>query len=98
MKVQSCYSLKYGVLQPGALVEWGIDAGYKFLLLADINSTGAVLSFVRSAQEMGALYNYKSFGEEDRSMGMHNPTYVVQLLMDSIASLDPAFSTANRPK
>ena len=53
MKVQSCYSLKYGVVQPGALVEWGIDAGHKFLLLADINSTGAVLSFVRSAQEMG---------------------------------------------
>ena len=53
---------------------------------------------VRSAAEVGALYNYKLFGEEDRSMGMHNPTYVVQALMDTIASLDPTFSTANRPK
>ena len=53
MKVQSCYSLKYGVLQPEKLVEWAVKTGYPFLLLADINSTGAALSFVRSAQEKG---------------------------------------------
>ncbi|MEJ6506404.1 MAG: DNA polymerase III subunit alpha [Crocinitomicaceae bacterium] len=53
MKVQSCYSLKYGVLQPEALVEWALESRYPFLLLADINSTGAALSFVRSAQEKG---------------------------------------------
>ena len=53
MKVQSCYSLKYGVLQPEKLVDWAVKTGYPFLLLADINSTGAALSFVRSAQEKG---------------------------------------------
>ena len=53
MKVQSCYSLKYGVLQPEALVEWALESRYPFLLLADINSTGAALSFVRSAQDKG---------------------------------------------
>ena len=53
MKVQSCYSLKYGVLQPEALVEWALEAKYPFVLLTDINSTGAALSFVRSAQEKG---------------------------------------------
>ena len=53
MKVQSCYSLKYGVLQPEALVEWALASRYPFLLLADINSTGAALSFVRSAQDKG---------------------------------------------
>ena len=53
MKVQSCYSLKYGVLQPEELIEWAIKATYPFVLLADINSTGAALSFVRSAQAKG---------------------------------------------
>ena len=53
MKVQSCYSLKYGVLNPEELVDWAIGAGYPFLLLADINSTGAALSFVRFAKEKG---------------------------------------------
>ena len=53
MKVQSCYSLKYGVLQPDELVDWALDAGYPHILLADINSTGAALSLVRSAKTKG---------------------------------------------
>jgi DNA polymerase-3 subunit alpha len=53
MKVQSCYSLKYGVLQPDELVDWALDAGYPHILLADINSTGAALSLVRSAKAKG---------------------------------------------
>ena len=53
MKVQSCYSLKYGVLQPDELVDWALGAGYPHILLSDINSTGAALSLVRSAKSKG---------------------------------------------
>jgi DNA-directed DNA polymerase III PolC len=53
MKLHSCYSLKYGILSPEKLVEWGVEAFYSSLFLADINSTGAVLSFVQEAQKKG---------------------------------------------
>ena len=53
MKLHSCYSLKYGILSPEELVSWAIEASYSSVFLADINSTGAVLSFVRFAQEKG---------------------------------------------
>ena len=53
MKLHSCYSLKYGILNPEQLVSWAIEASYSSVFLADINSTGAVLSFVRFAQEKG---------------------------------------------
>ncbi len=53
MKLHSCYSLKYGILSPEQLVEWGAEASYSSLFLADINSTGAVLSFVQEAQKKG---------------------------------------------
>ena len=53
MKLHSCYSLKYGILSPEELVEWGLKASYSMIFLADINSTGAVLSFVQEAQKRG---------------------------------------------
>ena len=53
MKLHSYYSLKYGILSPEELVVRAIDASYTSVFLADINSTGAVLSFIRSAQEKG---------------------------------------------
>ena len=53
MKLHSCYSLKYGILSPEQLVEWGVEACYGSIFLADINSTGAVLSFVQEAQKKG---------------------------------------------
>ena len=53
MKLHSCYSLKYGILSPEELVEWGVKASYSAIFLADINSTGAVLSFVQEAQKRG---------------------------------------------
>ena len=53
MKLHSCYSLKYGILSPEQLVEWGVDASYSSIFLADINSTGAVLSFVQESQKKG---------------------------------------------
>lgn len=50
----------------------------------------------RSEAEVGALFNYKFFAE-DRSLGVHNTPYTVQVLMDTIESLDPSFDTSNRP-
>ena len=62
------------------------------------NAIKADANVVRTALQLGAKYNYTMFAVEDRSMGMHNYTYAVQVLMDTVASMDPSFSTANRPK
>lgn len=45
---------------------------------------------------VAALYNYK-FVLEDRSKGIHNTTYTVQLLMDSLKALDKNFDDSKRP-
>lgn len=45
---------------------------------------------------VAALYNYK-FVQEDRSKGIHNTKYAIQLLMDSIKALDPKFDDSKRP-
>lgn len=50
----------------------------------------------RSVAEMAGIFNYRFF-EEDRSLGIHNTKYAVQVLYDTIGSLDPTFDTANRP-
>jgi hypothetical protein len=47
---------------------------------------------------VAALYNYKFVQEEDRSKGIHNTTYAVQLLIDSIKALDASFDDSNRPQ
>jgi hypothetical protein len=44
---------------------------------------------------MAALYNYK-FVLEDRSRGMHNAPYTIQILYDSLKALDPGFDTSAR--
>lgn len=49
----------------------------------------------RSEKEVAALYNYK-FVAEDRSRGIHNAPYAIQILYDSIQSLDPGFDTSKR--
>ena len=46
---------------------------------------------------VAALYNYK-FVKEDGSKGIHNTTYAVQLLMDSIKALDKNFDDSKRPQ
>ena len=53
MKTYSHFSLKYGVLSPEELVDWALEAGYESVCLTDINSTGAVMAFVRAAQRKG---------------------------------------------
>lgn len=53
MKIHSYFSLKYGVYAPETLVQWGVEAGYSSLFLAEINSTGSALAFIREAQRAG---------------------------------------------
>ena len=58
-------------------------------------------AFIRNKTEyplevVAALYNYK-FVLEDRSRGVHNTKYAVQLLMDSIKALDRGFDDSRRP-
>jgi hypothetical protein len=52
---------------------------------------------VRPVAEVAALYNYKMI-LEDGSRGIHNATYVVQVLYDTIESLNPAFDVSRRPR
>ncbi|MBI2348701.1 MAG: hypothetical protein HYV05_08620 [Deltaproteobacteria bacterium] len=48
-------------------------------------------------EAVAALYNYK-FVQEDRSKGIHNTAYAVQILMDSIKALDNSFDDSKRPQ
>ena len=47
-------------------------------------------------ETVAALYNYK-FVLEDGSKGVHNTTYAVQLLIDSLKALDKNFDDSKRP-
>ncbi|MGQ9630542.1 MAG: hypothetical protein ACUVXI_09545 [bacterium] len=51
----------------------------------------------RSKEEVAALYNYK-FVLEDRSKGVHNAKYAIQILYDSLKALDPNFDASKRPR
>jgi hypothetical protein len=51
---------------------------------------------IRPVPEVAALYNYK-FILEDRSKGIHNTNYTIQVLYDTIEALDSSFDTALRP-
>jgi len=63
--------------------------------LGDINANLIGLVLVGKIQ-MAALYNYRFF-IEDRSRGLHNPLYAVQILYDTIKSIDPSFDLSHRP-
>ncbi len=43
----SCYSFKYGVIDPKDLLSQGISFGYKHMALTDINNTSGCLNFLR---------------------------------------------------
>ena len=49
-----------------------------------------------STATVAAVWNYK-FVEEDRSLGIHNTKYAVQLLMDTIEYFDSSFDISTRP-
>jgi hypothetical protein len=57
----------------------------------------AKVDTVRPINEMAVLYNYKIV-LEDKSRGVHNPTYVVQVLYDSLQVLNPKFDVSKRPR
>lgn len=49
----------------------------------------------KKIKEIIALYNYK-YVLEDRSRGIHNGPYTIQILYDTIETLDPDFDISNR--
>jgi len=49
-----------------------------------------------SETQMAALYNYKLV-VEDRSRGVHNATYTIQVLYDALKALDSRFDDSLRP-
>lgn len=51
----SCYSLKYGIVNPEEIVRWGLHSGYEHIALTDINNTSGVLNFVRTSKENGRI-------------------------------------------
>ncbi|MNU69878.1 DNA polymerase III subunit alpha [compost metagenome] len=51
----SCYSLKYGMVDPEELVQWRANSGYERIALTDINNTSGVLNFVRYSKENGQI-------------------------------------------
>lgn len=50
---------------------------------------------MRSEKELAAVYNYKLVAE-DRSRGIHNAPYTIQILYDSLQSLDSSFDASKR--
>lgn len=50
---------------------------------------------VRPQKEVAALYNYR-YILEDRSRGIHNAPYSIQILYDTLVTLDPGFDTSKR--
>ena len=55
MFLKSHFSLKYGILSPEELVHWIRSSGHVHAVLCDINSTSAVLGYVRAAQKEGIV-------------------------------------------
>jgi len=51
---------------------------------------------VYTNDQVGAYQNYL-FVLEDKSVGVHNTTYAIELLMDSIKAIDPTFDVSKRP-
>lgn len=77
-----------GLLQDGPQAMYKADMSWNSISNQELE---------RSTTEMAALFNYKFF-IEDRSYGAHNLIYAVQILMDTIESLDPDFDTTTRPE
>lgn len=51
MQTHSQYSLKYGLLSPEEIVLWAKEHAFPYIALTDINSTGAILQFVKYGQK-----------------------------------------------
>ena len=55
-----------------------------------INSSGTPLTMTLSADSAGALFNWVGASSEDRSLGVHNPKYIIGLLQSSIEFMQGA--------
>jgi hypothetical protein len=68
---------------------------------ADFHELGSGWAGSRSGSwteaQMGALWNYKLI-VEDRSRGVHNATYTIQVLYDTLKALDPRLDDSLRPR
>ncbi|MEE9465453.1 MAG: collagen-like protein [Candidatus Neomarinimicrobiota bacterium] len=64
--------------------------GIETILIARgvLTATGSAVAQKMNAIEAGALYNYRMVVLEDRSMGAHNPKYIVALLTNTKEALD----------
>ena len=49
----SHFSMRYGAISPEALTDWAAERGIEVLILADINNTSAVFSFMRACEKKG---------------------------------------------
>jgi hypothetical protein len=63
----------------------------------DGNWLMAKVDTLRPVKEMAALYDYKMI-LEDRSLGVHNPIYTIQILYDALQALDPKLDVTRRPR
>ncbi len=52
---------------------------------------------VRPLPEVAAFYNYRMI-VDDKSLGIHNTKYVLQVLYDTLQALDPGFDVSLRPQ
>src|SRR5690554_1838611 len=68
MHIHTKYSIGYGVKSPEATIQWAKDCGFPFLAITDINSTTAVLSSLKYAQEI----NFPIAAGVDVCNGMHH--------------------------
>jgi cytochrome c553 len=60
------------------------------------DGTSVASKVAYTTDQLGAYANLL-YVIEDKSIGVHNATYTVQLLMDSIQAIDPKFDVSNRP-
>jgi hypothetical protein len=60
------------------------------------DGTFAASKVAYTNDQLGAYANLL-YVIEDKSLGVHNATYTIELLMDSIQALDPSFDVGNRP-
>jgi cytochrome c5 len=84
-----------GVLQTMSPPMYKKDAKAAFLGLAE--GWAGTQTGQWSEAQVAALWNYK-FVLEDRSRGVHNATYTLQVLYDTLKALNPGFDVSLRPE
>lgn len=90
--LQSAYALS-GVAGSGKTITWSTNGRYWVSAINKLTDTGATADSpkVRFAK---AMYNYM-YILEDKSFGVHNPTYAKQLLIDTCQDLETLGATTS---